>query len=58
MFDEEDSAEFLALKLKPPTVEQKNFLRKTFGLEKLKPLQWRVITSVLDWKRDQVDILY
>ena len=56
MFDEESSAEFLALKLKPPTSEQSNFLRKTFGLEKVKPLQWRVISSVIERKRDQVDI--
>ena len=35
----EVDADFLALKLKPPTVEQSNFLRKTFGLEKVKPFE-------------------
>ena len=55
MSDEENSAEFLALKLKPPTSEQRNFLRKSFGLEKVKPLQWRVICSVIERRRDQVN---
>ena len=50
----EVDADFLALKLKPPTVEQSNFLRKTFGLEKVKPLQWKVIRSVMQERRDQV----
>ena len=57
MLDKDNSAEFLALKMRPPTVEQSNFLRKTFGLEKVKPLQWRVISSVMAAKRDQVHIL-
>ena len=56
MLDEDNSAEFLALKMRPPTLEQSNFLRKTFGLEKVKPLQWRVINSVMAAKRDQVHI--
>ena len=56
MLDKDNSAEFLALKMRPPTLEQSNFLRKTFGLEKVKPLQWRVISSVMAAKRDQVNI--
>ena len=57
MLDKDNSAEFLALKMRPPTLEQSNFLRKIFGLEKVKPLQWRVISSVMAAKRDQVHIL-
>ena len=50
----DNAAEFLALNLRPPSLDQTNFLRKTFGLEQLKPLQWRVIKSIMEEKRDQV----
>ena len=50
----DDSAGFLALNLRPPSFDQTLFLRKTFGLEQMKPLQWRVIQSIMEEKRDQV----
>ena len=50
----DNAAEFLALNLRPPSLDQTNFLRMTFGLEQLKPLQWRVIKSIMEEKRDQV----
>ena len=50
----DNAVEFLALNLRPPSLDQTNFLRKTFGLEQLKPLQWRVIKSIMEEKRDQV----
>ena len=50
----DNTSEFLALNLRSPSLDQTNFLRKTFGLEQLKPLQWRVIKSIMEEKRDQV----
>ena len=55
--DKADEDSYDALGLVPPTKEQENFLRNTFGPPKFKPLQWRIIRSVMVERKDQCVVM-
>ena len=41
----------------PPTAEQNSFLRNNFGHSAFKPLQWRIVQSVMEERRDQCVVM-
>jgi len=52
-----DEDSFEALKLEPPTAQQNNFLTSNFGHRGFKPLQWRIVRSVMVERRDQCVVM-
>jgi len=52
-----DTDDFGDLNLTPPLVQQTLFLTSNFGHAKFKPLQWRIIKSVMEEKRDQCVVM-
>merc|ERR1719341_867087 len=52
---EEDT--FQALNLVPPTKQQNAFLKSNFGHPAFKPLQWKIIKSVMEERKDQCVVM-
>ena len=52
---DEDSYE--ALGLSPPSSSEDKCLRDQFGLSRFKPLQWKIVSSVMKDKRDQCVVM-
>ena len=55
--DKADEDSYEALQLSPPTAEEERCLRDQFGLKHFKPLQWRIISSVMKERADQCVII-
>ena len=55
--DKADEDDYAALNLKPPEPQHTEFLSTEFGHGKFKPLQWRIIQSVLVERRDQCVVM-
>merc|ERR1719369_1942938 len=55
--DKADEDDYAALNLKPPHSKHTQFLSTEFGHSKFKPLQWRIIRSVLEERRDQCVVM-
>jgi len=55
--DKADEDSYEALQLSPPTAEEERCLRDQFGLKHFKPLQWRIISSVMKERADQCVIM-
>ena len=49
-----DEDDYQALGLRPPSREVERCLGDEFGLTRFKPLQWRIVQSVMEDRRDQV----
>ena len=52
-----DEESYSSLGLCPPGPEDENCLREQFGLRAFKPLQWRIIRSVMVDRRDQCVVM-
>jgi len=52
-----DQDDYATLKLTPPTSQQTRFLSSNFGHSQFKPLQWKIISSVINEKRDQCVVM-
>lgn len=55
--DKADEDSFEALDLVPPTAQQNHFLKTNFGHSAFKPLQWRIVRSVMEDRRDQCVVM-
>jgi len=55
--DKADEDDYAALNLTPPDQKYIQFLSDEFGHSKFKPLQWRIIKSVLEERRDQCVVM-
>jgi Werner syndrome ATP-dependent helicase len=55
--DKADEDSFEALNLVPPTSQQNHFLKTNFGHSAFKPLQWRIVRSVMEERRDQCVVM-
>ena len=55
--DKADEDSFEALGITPPTAAQTKFLRDNFGYPAFKPLQWRIVSSVVEERRDQCVVM-
>ena len=53
----EDIDDFEELGLTPPSDEINIFLSTNFGIKAVKPLQWKIIKSLMEEKRDQCVIM-
>jgi len=55
--DKADEDDYAALNLTPPEPKYIKFLSEEFGHSKFKPLQWRIVKSVLEDRRDQCVVM-
>eukprot|EP00092_Neocalanus_flemingeri_P014346 GFUD01015474.1.p1 GENE.GFUD01015474.1~~GFUD01015474.1.p1 ORF type:complete len:1050 (+),score=352.66 GFUD01015474.1:77-3226(+) len=55
--DKADEDSYEALGLVPPTAQQEKFLRSNFGHSQFKPLQWRIVRSVMVDRSDQCVVM-
>ena len=55
--DKADEDSYEALGVSPPSASEDKCLRDQFGLTKFKPLQWKIVQSVMVERRDQMVIM-
>ena len=55
--DKADEDSYEALGVSPPSASEDKCLRDQFGLTKFKPLQWKIVQSVMVDRRDQAVIM-
>jgi len=52
-----DENDYDSLQLVPPTTRQESFLAANFGHARFKPLQWGIVRSVMEERRDQCVVM-
>ena len=55
--DKADEDSYEALGVNPPSAAEETCLKDQFGLSKFKPLQWKIVRSVMKERRDQAVIM-